>query len=279
MNQSNLFLKAQALPLLFAFGVLSVFQHAAAQQFGGVTTPVANTAAPADAVGTPAGADVENPPPAGKPDPNAPTETEILATNGADFSSVEHIAVFQGDVRVNDPRFQLACQVLTVFLTKAPAADSTGKATPTPAKTPAPAKGGAPANADSNPGGGIDHAIAKGRVIIIQKRAATKPGEEPKVSVGRADEAFFDNKTGDMVLHGWPSVEQNGDTLVSLAQSTVITLHKDNSMNTVGPSRTIIKQKPGQGLDLPGSTPAASPKPATGTGGKKRPRGASPTPG
>ena len=275
MNTSPSFLSAAA-PAVLAFCLLAATPPAQAQQSGGVI-PVANPAAPA-AAATPAAADagtnVENPPPAEKPDPNAPTETEVLATNGADFASKERIAVFNGDVRVNDPRFQLACDKLTVFLNKTATADGGKDAAPTPAATPPPANG---AKNQNDPGGGIDHAKAEGHVIIIQKRAAAKPGEEPKISIGRAAEADFDNKTGDMVLHGWPSVEQNGNTLVSLAQSTVITLHKDNSMNTVGPCRTVIKQQSKK--DEAGGSPAAGPGSPENPGGKKHARPAGATQG
>ena len=269
MNTSPSLLSVAA-PVVFALCLLAaVAPHASAQQFGGVI-PVANPAVPG-AAGTPAAgvdvpANVENPPPAEKPDPNAPTETEVLATNGADFASKERIAVFNGDVRVNDPRFQLACDKLTVFLAKSATGDGGKDAAPAPAGTPPPANGTADQKDRS---GGIDHAKAEGHVIIIQKRAAVKPGEEPKVSIGRANEADFDNKTGDMVLHGWPSVEQNGSTHVALAQSTVMTLHKDNSMTSVGPSRTVIKQ---QHKEEAGGSPAAGQGPQGSPGGKKRTR-------
>ena len=245
-----------------------------------VANPIESGTAPTPAPDAPAKA--ENPAAAAKPDPNAPTETEILASNGADFASKERIAVFKGDVRVNDPRFQLACDKLTVFLSKAAAGDADGKAAPAPGNTPPPASGGGnrPATGGSDqgsPGGGIDHAEAEGHVIIIQTRPAVKAGEEPKVSVGRAATADFDNKTGDMVLHGWPSVEQNGNTHVALAQSTVMTLHKDNSMSTVGPSRTVIKeQAKGDGANKAGAAPGASPGTQGKPGGKthSRPSGA-----
>ena len=249
---------------------------ASAQQPEGVTR-VANPAAPGEAATPPATTDaavnVENPPPAEKQDPNAPTETEILATTGADFDAKERVAVFKGDVRVNDPRFQLACDRLTVFLSKA-TTDGTGKdASPASGNTP-PANGGGNTNpggaTDQNGRGGIDHAKAEGHVIIIQKRPPSKPGEEVKVSIGRATEADFDNKTGDMVLIGWPSVEQNGNTHVALAQSTTMTLHKDNSMTSVGPTRTVVKEKHS---DVPGGSPAGGAGAPAKPGKQTRPRG------
>lgn len=188
------------------------------------------------------------------------SETEILAMQGAQFSAKERVATFTGDVRVTDPRFQLACDELTVYLkktsgpkpTSTPAPD--GAATPPPVAAPSPA---ADAGGDdqSAMGGGIDRAIAKGHVIIVQERPATDGGD-PKRSVGRGERADFDNNTGDMVLHGLPSVEQNGNTHVATSENTVMTLRRDNSLVTKGPSRTLITQRKTE------APPAASPAPS-----------------
>lgn len=200
---------------------------------------------------TPANVDaasVESKPDAGTTPAN---DTEILASQGATFAAKERIAVFNGDVRVKDVRFVVACDKLTVFLAKAalPGAAST----PPPMETTA--KVGDDKSGDFPRGGGIERAIAEGHVIIIQKHAPTKPGEEEKVSVGRADIAEFDNKTGDMILRGLPKVEQNGNSHEALSRSTWMVLHRDNSLETHGPSRTLITP---HGKDnLPGSSPGA----------------------
>lgn len=192
---------------------------------------------------------------------DAPTsETEILAMQGAQFSAKERVATFTGDVRVTDPRFQLACDELTVYLKKtsgskpaaSPAPDGTATPPPVAAASPAP-----DADDQSAMGGGIDHAIAKGHVIIVQERAATDGGD-PKRSVGRGERADFDNNTGDMVLHGLPSVEQNGNTHVATSENTVMTLRRDNSLVTKGPSRTLITQRKTD--PAPGASPAPSPR-------------------
>ena len=222
-----------------------------------------------------------SPPNVAAPGTAGTTETEILADDGATFASKDRIAVFSGNVRVTDPRFQLTCDKLTVFLNKSATTDAIGvAATPTPATTPPVlAKGSAPVPAPT-PGssGGIDHAIAEGHVIIVQERAAT-PGAEAKRSVGRAEWANFDNKTGDMVLKGNPRVEQNENTHTATSPNTIMTLSRDNSLKTVGSSRTIITQR--KGADMPGSTPVAKPGQPVPAAGGKRTRNASPssTPG
>jgi lipopolysaccharide export system protein LptA len=232
-----------------------------AQQSAGAAAHRTASARPAatPAITVSGGNDAENEPsPPLDAEPGTPetTETEILATDGATFNSKDRIAVFTGDVRVTDPRFQLSCDKLTVFLNKSATTDAGTTPIPTPAPTPPPvAKGSAPVPAPTPANtGGIDHAIAEGHVIIVQERAATAGGEA-KRSVGKSDWADFDNKTGDMVLKGTPTVEQNDNTHTATSPDTVMTLRKDNSLKTVGPSRTIIHQH--KGSDLPGAANGA----------------------
>ena len=220
----------------------------------------AEGAAPADDI----------PPTDDEPDKGAPTETDIDATQSASFNSKDRIAIFTGNVRVKDPRFELACDELTVYLNKGASPNATPDpnappaAKPTPVATPPPAPGAPPPS--PTPGGsGIDHAVARGHVIIIQRKAATKPGEEDKISIGRGGLGTFDNKSGDMVLKDWPNLEQNGSSLVATAQETVMTIHRDSSMNTDGPSKTkLIQHGKGGTLDIPLAPSAPS------TGGNRR---------
>ena len=189
------------------------------------------------------------------------TETVIDAAQSATFNSKDRVAVFTKDVRVKDPRFELACDKLTVFLNKSASPDASAPAT---AATPPPLKSATPPAPGQQPspapaGGGIDHALAEGHVIIIQRKAATKPGEEDKLSIGRGGIGTFDNKTGDMVLKDWPNLEQNGSSLIAKAQSTVMTIHRDSSMDCEGPNTTrLIQHGKGGTLDIPMAPTAPS---------------------
>ena len=225
------------------------------------------------------------PPNDAAPDAVPENETQIDASEGATFASKDRIATFNGNVRVNDPRFQLSCDKLTVFLNKStppPTADAgAAGAAGTPAAnggTPAPlAAGNTPppaADKAQGGGGGIDHCVAEGHVIILQKRAPTKPGEEEKVSIGRGEKGTFDNKSGDMTLYGMPEIEQNGNSHSATSPDTVMVIHRDSSLTTTGPNTThLIQHKGSSGLELPG-VPATD----TGGGGKKKnkPNGAAP---
>ncbi len=226
-------------------------------------------------------------PPSDASDDAPTTETQIDATDGATFASKDRIAVFKGNVRVNDPRFQLACDKLTVFLAKSATPDANAPSPiPAPSVTPPPLAAGntppapSPApKASPGGGGGIDHAVAEGHVIILQKRAPTKPGEEEKVSIGRGDKGTFDNKSGDMVLYGMPSIEQNGNSHSATSPDTVMTIHKDSSLDTVGPSTTKLIQRKGgnSGIELPG-VPSAPANNNAGGKKKNKPNGTSPAP-
>lgn len=219
----------------------------------------------------------KTPPTDDDPTKEATTQTDIDASESATFNSKDRVAVFTGNVKVTDPRFQLVCDRLTVFLSKAAPAGQNAAATPAPTPTPTPAtgkKGKGDDSATPSGGGGIDHAVAEGHVVILQKKAATKPGEEEKISIGRGEVGTFDNKTGDMTLKGWPSLEQNGSSLIASAEGTVMTIHRDSSLDTNGPSKTkLIQHGKGGGLDIPTgpSTPTSG-----GRNGTAAPAGTSP---
>lgn len=208
----------------------------------------------------------EKSPPIDSPDEGKDTtETDITSELGAAFNSQDRVATFSGKVKVIDPRFQLVCDRLTVFLNKPVPAGQNSASTPAPTTAAVPVFNGKKAKGDPatpSAGSGIDHVVAEGHVVILQKKAATKPGEEEKVSVGRGDRGTFDNKSGDMILTGSPSLEQNGSSIIALATGTVMTIHRDSSLDVKGAAKTTLIQKRGNGsggsiFDLP-SGPTSS---------------------
>ncbi len=184
-------------------------------------------------------------------------DTEILASQGATFAAKDRIAVFNGDVRVRDPRFTIACAKLTVFLAKGAVPGGEPSSTRAPTATPPPIAADPKGKENERPGG-IDHALAEGGVIIIQKRAPTKPGEEEKVTIARAESAEYDNKTGDMTLRGMPKIEQSGNSTEALSNSTWMVIHRDNSIDIHGPNRSHLIQR-GKNAETPGPRPSSSP--------------------
>lgn len=218
--------------------------------------------------------------PAPEPQPSPPpgeqlegAETEIVATQGADFDARARVASFNGAVHVADPRFELWCDRLTVFLNKAPEKDGKADAPPTPA----PASGGGSGAEKPGDTGGIDRAVAEGHVVILQRRAMDKDGRPlpesrggnaPKTSTGRAERAEFKTKTGEMTLTGSPRVQQDTNEHVG-APGTTMVLGRDSTLRTYGASRTVIRQKP-DANEKKAKTPADAATPPAAVPNRRR---------
>ncbi|MGC3990250.1 MAG: LptA/OstA family protein [Chthoniobacteraceae bacterium] len=218
----------------------------------------------AQEAGTAAAPSASPKPAKAKKDANAaPSGPTIITTDQeATFDEKAHVAIFTGKVKVVSPQFTLTCKKLTAYL-NSDNGDKTASASPTPkaSATPdaSPAKGKAAANpADDTPGGGLDHAVAEGDVVIVEQKPATN-GNQPEVDIGKAAKAKFNNKTGEMVLYGWPQLQQGINTHIALAESTVMTLTKDGHLKTDGPSRTVIQDQPDQPTPTPTPSAAGSP--------------------
>ncbi len=196
------------------------------------------------------------------------TETQIVAREGADFDAKGRAATFNGSVHISDPRFELWCDKLTVYLNR----ESEKEGADAPSRPPA----GKTTGVQPPTGGGIDRAVAEGNVVIKQIRAAAAPGGETKTSIGRSERAEFTNRTGEIVLSGGrPSIEQGLNVLEATSSQTRIILARDNTLRTEGPSRTIIRQR-GDSPDKispPGRTapPAAAESPKPRAPGARRP--------
>jgi len=132
-------------------------------------------------------------------------KTEITAQKEATFDEKRNIAIFVGNVRVNDPSFLMAADRLTVTL-----------------------------SADRS---GIERAVAEGNVVIVQR---TPKDEEGKGAVGRAQRAEYVPSTGKATLSGSPQIQQGINRHISTEQGTRTMLHRDCRDSTVGPSRTVI---------------------------------------
>jgi lipopolysaccharide export system protein LptA len=181
--------------------------------------------------------------------PSGPTI--ITAEQEATFDEKAHIAVFIGNVKVVSPQFTLTCKKLTAYLNQ-DNGETKPAASPAPSGKP---NGGVD---DNGPGGGLDHAFAEGDVVIIEQKPAENGGK-PEIDIGKSATAKFNNKTGEMVLMGWPQLQQGINTHIATSESTVMTLHKDGHLKTVGPSRSVIQDQPD-----PSPSPAAAPS-ATST--------------
>jgi lipopolysaccharide export system protein LptA len=189
--------------------------------FGAAATPPAAEGSPARS------------PKPGKPgrlgaDAKQQGPTEITCTKEATFDNRSRRAVFTGSVKVKDPQFTISCERLTAVLRDGAAKKGTG--------------GPVEQSPTSQQASGLERAIAEGNVVIIQD----KPGENggpTKHYIGKAERAEYDAATGDVVLTGWPQVQQGINTQVATEAATIMTLNRDGRMKTQGGSKTVIQEQ------------------------------------
>ena len=166
---------------------------------------------------------------------NAPTTTEIFADE-AFFDSTKNMGIFTGRVKVTDPRFNLQCDKLTVFITK-------------------------------GQNQGLEKAIAEGNVGLVRDRPDPNGGS-PTRAVGRADKATYTAATGNVELRGTPRVQEGLNMHVATSPDTVMIINQNSQLTTHGPSRTEIRQQPNgekKGETTPSQTspaPQISPAPS-----------------
>ena len=165
---------------------------------------------------------------------NAPTITDIYADE-AFFDSTKNMGIFSGRVKVTDPRFNLQCDKLTVFIAK-------------------------------GQNQGLEKAMAEGNVGLVRDRPDPNGGP-PTRAVGRADKATYTASTGDVELAGTPRVQEGLNMHVATSPDTVMIINQNSQLTTHGPSRTEIRQQPNEekkATVIPAqSSPAQTPPPAT----------------
>ena len=167
--------------------------------------------------------------------PKGPITTEIYSDQ-ASFDSAKYIGVFTGHVIVNDPRFNVQSDKLTVFLHK----------------------GG-----DNGEEEGLEKAIAEGNVGVVRDRPDPKGGP-PQRAIGRADKAVYTTKNGVVELTGTPRVQQGMNSHIATSADTVMLLNQAGELQTRGPSRTEIRQEP-KLSPSPSGSPAAAASPSAST--------------
>jgi len=175
------------------------------------------------AAAAPSPAKVESKKPAAANNAATPDEsftTEIFADE-AFFDSSKSVGNFKGHVKVNDPRFVMQSDKMTVYINK----DQTQ---------------------------GLEKAVAEGNVGVVKDRPGTN-GAPPERTVGRSDRAIYTTSNGNIEMAGTPRVQQGMNTHISTSPETVMVLAGNGQLTTRGPSVTEIRQQPSP-------SPSASPK-------------------
>ena len=138
--------------------------------------------------------------------------TTIILADEAFFDSPKSVGTFSGHVVVNDPRFTIQSDKLTVTMSK----EETQ---------------------------GLEKAIADGNVGVVRDRPDPKGGPALH-SVGRAEHAIYTTKDGNVELTGLPRVQQGFNMHIATSPETVMILSQSGQLTTHGPSRTEIRQEP-----------------------------------
>jgi lipopolysaccharide transport protein LptA len=142
---------------------------------------------------------------------SGPVTTEIYAEE-AFFDSANYIGIFSGRVIVNDPRFNIQADKLTIYLSK-------------------------------GEDRGLEKAVAEGNVGVIRERPAE--GDQPASrSIGRAETAIYTAKDGNVELKGTPRLQSGLNTHIAMSPETVMIVNQGGQLTTRGPSRTEIRQEP-----------------------------------
>lgn len=169
--------------------------------------------------------------------------TIITATKDSSFDQKEHLAIFSGDVKVQNPQFTLTAEKLTVYLKKdAETKPASGaKPTPKPSATPAPkpASSAVPGVPSASGGGGIEKIVAEGNVVVVSDRPDNNG--QPTHYVGKCQKLEYNPATGEAVMRGWPQIQQGINTIEATESTTVIFLNREGSMDIkYGGQRTVV---------------------------------------
>ncbi|MFT4550729.1 MAG: lipopolysaccharide transport protein LptA [Verrucomicrobiales bacterium] len=132
-------------------------------------------------------------------------EVEIFAQGGCTFNSKANLVVFERDVVVNHPQFDLVCDKLIVFLKKQAAEGESA----------------------------LSKAIATGKRVTVRQVNA-----EGEVQIGQARKVTFEGDSGNVILQDWPQVQTGNRLIQAKEQGTVIILNQDGQMKITGPSLT-----------------------------------------
>ena len=109
--------------------------------------------------------------------------------------------MFEQDVVVNHPQFDLVCDKLIVFLKKQAEEEDSA----------------------------LDKAIATGKRVTVRKT-----GADGEVQIGQARKVTFEGKSGDVILEDWPQVQTDTRLIQAKSQDTIIILNQDGKMKING---------------------------------------------
>lgn len=163
--------------------------------------------------------------------------TEITCDGETTFDAKAGMAVFVKNVKVTDPQFSLVTEKLTAYLKKAvkETVKNGVQAAAAPNSNPVAAK-----LDDAAPASGLERAVAEGGVVISQDKVDEKTGEVTRY-IGRGAKADYNAATGEMILSGWPQIQQGLNNQVATEEGTIMIMNRDGHLTTKGGTKTVIQ--------------------------------------
>ena len=222
-------------------------------------------------------------PPASPAAPQS-NDTIITAEEGAFYSSIDGVAIFEKLVRVIRPTMRIWCDVLDVALNMdeispkkpAPPASGANPATPEPEPAAEPGAGAKDKEKEGLDAESIRQAIAKSKenLVVIWRR--TPEGE----IIALCREAHYDGKTGNLILKNRPEVMKDSKLhLTGNDENAVITLYNDGRQRIEGRVQSRFMTSPSEARELrrrlldhiPKKPGAAADGPATDSAAPEKP--------
>ena len=178
--------------------------------------------------------DAPEPKPDGPPTPikNRVNPDIVIECEGqAYFNSADQIVVFEKDVVVKHPGFNIECEELEVFLKGDPVNVLGDSNTPSDAPGTG-AKAAAAGKEDASDS--VDKIFAKGndRLVALTKFSA----DRTKDVRAKCGWATYDSATGDLILHDWPVLNQGNVSVQSSSKETIIYIRANGDFEASGPA-------------------------------------------
>ena len=126
------------------------------------------------------------------------------------------VIIFRENVTMNHPDLYMECDELIVYLKDSPEGED-GKAAPVGE-------------------GGIDHAVARGREVYVEKK-----NPEGKAQIGQARHVTYEGDSGDLILRDFPQVLSDGTLHKAKSRDTVMIIKQNGRLATPGQTQTKIR--------------------------------------
>lgn len=157
----------------------------------------------------------------------------IIEADRSDFDLNNAIFIYSGHVKARHPDFYIECEELEVHMIKEDdsASKKTEKPKAAPKNDPISASGGN--KEDKAPP--IRKAIARGPMVIIEKRSL-----EGDVQQGRCRRLEYDGTTRNITLSDYPQVQKGNVLHIATTADTTMVFDKEGRLSTNGRPRTVI---------------------------------------